>query len=108
MSKECELCYGRGRVVVHTLPDLEKPIKVGNVACPKCIPDRQQLAHDRLEAENKRLRAQQAPLNGTINKLRRENERLTGHLRVIATTNQGLGVARRYAEKALAEGDGHE
>lgn len=29
-----------------------------------------------LEAENKRLRAQQAPLNGTINKLRRENERL--------------------------------
>lgn len=59
-----------------------------------------------LEAENNRLRAQQASLNGTINKLRRENKRLTGHLRVIATTNQGLGVARRYAKQALAEGGG--
>lgn len=102
-KKECELCYGHGRVVVHTLPDLEKPIKVDNVACPKCIPARQQLAHDRLEAENKRLRAQQAPLNGTINKLRRENERLVRE-RHEASGLDYCGMARTALAAAEAAG----
>lgn len=93
--------------IVYTNRTELEPVADGDYVLAADAHELLEAAADRiaaLEAEIKRLRARQAPLNGTINKLRRENKRLTGHLRVIATTNQGLGVARRYAEKALASG----
>ena len=51
-----------------------------------------------LEAENQRLRAQQASLNGTINKLRRENERLEAE-------NQQLLSTFRHSHHRSDNGD---
>lgn len=107
VNPECDVVLRLGPYIdqceasANHLEELEEQLHLANIDALQTEAERVAL-----EAENNRLRAQQASLNGTINKLRRENKRLTGHLRVIATTNQGLGVARRYAKQALAEGGG--